>query len=203
VLERDAAGALEPEVHVGPRKREPAQHVGGERVFGGGSLQELAACGHAGEQLRDADARPGARGRGLARLDRAVRDHDACARRRGHRARNELHAAHRADARQGLAAKAERRDTRQVGERANLRRRVTCDREVELIARDAAAVVRDADARACRHLIVVADSHAPRARVERVLDELLEDRSRPLDDLARGDARDHGVFESADRISEG
>ena len=43
------------------------------------------------------------------------------------------------------------------------------------------------------------DLDASCARVERVLDELLDRRSRPLDHLARGDAVDKQRFESANR----
>ena len=59
---------------------------------------------------------------------------------------------------------------------------VTLDREREILLRHAAPVIGDADqppAAARKH-----DLNPPRAGVERVLDELLHDRRRPLDDLA-------------------
>ncbi len=80
-----------------------------------------------------------------------------------------------------------------VGE---LRGGVALDREVEVVARHALAVVADADeppAAAVGH-----DLDAVRAGIERILDQLLHDARRTLDHLAGGDAVDHGLGELAD-----
>lgn len=72
------------------------------------------------------------------------------------------------------------------------------DRELQIIARHAEAVVNDTDQRLAaaggRHL------DATRAGVDGVLDQLLHDARRPLDDLTRRDAVDHVVGELADAI---
>ena len=67
----------------------------------------------------------------------------------------------------------------------------------KLVARDAAAVVRDADqARAAAFDV---DRDRARAGVERVLDELLDDGRRPLDDLAGRDLIDELGRQDANR----
>src|SRR5215510_281469 len=71
------------------------------------------------------------------------------------------------------------------------------DREVEIVARHAFAVVADADqapaAAVGEHL------DAARAGIECVLDELLHHAGRTFHHFARGDAVDHGLGELADR----
>ena len=70
------------------------------------------------------------------------------------------------------------------------------DREREVVARHAGAVVGDADqppAAAVGH-----DLDARRAGVERVLDQFLDHARRPLDHLAGGDAVDDAFGELAD-----
>ncbi len=102
---------------------------------------------------------------------------------------------HRADRRQRLAAEAERADVEQVvvGE---LRGGVALDREREIVARHAGAVVGDADQAAAA--AVGDDLDLGRAGIERVLDQLLDHARRPLDHLAGGDAVDGGFGELAD-----
>ena len=70
------------------------------------------------------------------------------------------------------------------------------DGERQIVARHAAAVVGDADeppAAAREH-----DLDSASARVEGVLDQLLHDGSRPLDDLAGGDAVDDRLGQLTD-----
>ena len=70
------------------------------------------------------------------------------------------------------------------------------DREREVGARHAAAVVGDADQAAAA--AVGHDLDPRRAGVERVLDQFLDHARRPLDHLAGGDAVDDGLAELAD-----
>src|SRR6185437_14660206 len=97
----------------------------------------------------------------------------------------EPHAAGGRDARQRLAAEAERADGGQVVEPRELARRVAREREHGVVGAHAHAVVDDGDPvdAAARE----PDLDVPRAGIERVLDELLHDRRRPLDDLAGRD----------------
>jgi len=70
------------------------------------------------------------------------------------------------------------------------------DGERQLLGRDAAAVVRDLD----QPEAALADGHADagRARVERVLEQFLDHRDRPLDRLAGGDLSDGVGVEQVD-----
>ena len=92
---------------------------------------------------------------------------------------------HRGDARQRLAAEAERRDRAEIVGAADLARRVPLDRQPRVLRLHPLAVVLDADQLLAAELD--RDGDAARAGVERVLDQLLDDRGRPLDDLAGGD----------------
>ncbi len=81
-----------------------------------------------------------------------------------------------------LAAKSERTNRGQVGGAANLRGRMTAERKDRVGARHAGAVVGDRDQR--RSAAQNLDAHRARARIERVLDQLLDGRRRTLDDFA-------------------
>ena len=88
------------------------------------------------------------------------------------------------------------RDALEVIERGDLARRVARERERQFGGRDALAVVANADQPDAAVLDV--DRHLTRAGIERVLDQLLDDGCRALDDLARGDLVDERAFEDPD-----
>ena len=94
---------------------------------------------------------------------------------------------HRTDRGQGLAAEAERADVEQVVV-GQLRGGVALDREHEIIARHAGAVIADADQPAAA--AVGQNLDAGRPGIEGVLHQFLHDARRPFDHLARGDAVD-------------
>jgi hypothetical protein len=73
---------------------------------------------------------------------------------------------------------------------------MTLDREGEIIGVHAAAVVDDANELSAA--VLDRDVNARRAGVERILDKLLDRRSRTLDHLAGGDAVDKQRIETAD-----
>src|SRR5207249_3103629 len=87
------------------------------------------------------------------------------------RAGDDAQPADRADRRQGLAAKAERADLQDVVVR-QFRGAMALDREVELVAAHALAVVADRD----QTLAAVAQYHLDvlRAGVDRILDQFLD-----------------------------
>ena len=101
----------------------------------------------------------------------------------------------RPDRGQSLAAEAERRDRQQIVA-VKLGSGVALDREVEVGARHALAVVADADEPAAAAVGQHLD--AARAGIERILDELLDHARRPLHHLAGGDAVDQGFGKLAD-----
>jgi len=95
--------------------------------------------------------------------------------------------AHRADRRQRLAAEAEGHDRRQIAV-GDFRSRVPLDGKGEIGFVHAMPVVDDPDQPAPAGLDRDLDRFRP--GVERVLDQFLDRRRRPLDHLARGDAVD-------------
>ena len=106
----------------------------------------------------------------------------------------DLEPRHRGDRGQSLAAEAEACDLREIAV-GQFRRRVALDREREVGFVHAPPVVGDPDepppARLDRDLDCL------RPGVERVLDQFLDRRGRPLDHFARGDAVDGQGIETA------
>ena len=92
---------------------------------------------------------------------------------------------HRRDAGQCLATKPERADSCDVISAGDLRRGVTLDRELDVVALDAGAVVHDGDPDEATPLDEDVDPR--RAGIEGVLDKLLHDRCGSLDHLAGRD----------------
>ena len=103
--------------------------------------------------------------------------------------------ADRADRRQRLAAEAERVDLHQVVA-VELGGGVALDREFQVAAAHAAAVVGDANKPPAA--AVGRDLDLGRAGVERVLDQLLDHAGGALDHLAGGDAVDRGFGKASD-----
>lgn len=110
--------------------------------------------------------------------------------------RDTSQAADRGDRRQRLAAEAQRGHRFQVVDGSDLAGGVAAHRQRQLLGRDAAAIVADADQADAAFLQV--DIDALGARVERVLDQLLHHGGGPLDHFAGGDLVDEGVRELAD-----
>src|SRR5262245_54738993 len=92
---------------------------------------------------------------------------------------------HRRDAWQRLAAEAEGGDRAEIVRTADLARRVPFDREPRILRRHPFPIVLDANGLLASELD--ADVETARAGIDRVLDELLDDRGRPFHDLAGRD----------------
>jgi hypothetical protein len=189
-VERRAAVVqqLEPDPRVG--QGQPQHHLRDVPELGRRPLDELAPGGGVEEEVSDLDGRAGVAGGGLGVGDRPAAVVDLVRRVGAGRAGEDPRVGDRPDAGQGLAAEAHRADAEQVVVVAELAGRVRRERQRQVLRRDAVAVVDDADQRppAVLHL----DQDVGRAGVDRVLDQLLHDRRRPLDHLARGDAVDQG-----------
>ena len=84
-----------------------------------------------------------------------------------------------------FAAEAERADGGQIGSGAELARRVAQKGGGQLVGRDAAAVV--CDAQIGQPAVLQLDGDVPRARVDGVFQKLLDNARGTLDDLASGD----------------
>ena len=182
VVEEAARTASQPEAHLGAREGELRQRARDVPGLGTVRLQELAPGRNVVEEIADLDG--GAlrqSGLGHPRLRAAV-DADLDAARRAAGAGAQPQVRHRRDARQRLAPEAERGDGGEIAEAADLAGRMALDGQLRIGGSHPLAVVLDADqplaAQLQRH------RHAPGARVERVLDELLDGRGGTLHHLA-------------------
>ena len=110
--------------------------------------------------------------------------------------RDDIQPGHRTDGGQGFAPKPEGRHGAEIA-RVELRRGVSFDGQIEIRARHALSVIRDADQAA--PAVLHDDLDPAGAGVEGVLDQLLHGRRRPLDDFAGSDAIDQNIIETANR----
>src|SRR5712664_2962060 len=179
------------------RERDAPEELVAVAELGGFAAQELAARRRVEVQVGDryrgarracggfdlADVRTlGADRRAMRRLPRAGGDRDS---------------RDRGDGRERLAAKSHAADAFQVLEAADLARGVARERERQVVARYAGAVVVDLDA--LRAALVQRHGDAARVRVEAVLEQLLEHRRGPLDHLAGGDLAHQQIGQDANR----
>ena len=195
IRHRRALLAGEREGDVGPAHGEAAHHLAHRLGLGAVLFEEFEPRRRGVKQVAHLDARALAERGRLRRRFHAGIDLDRPGVRLAPVARRDRKPRHRADRRQRLAAKAERRDGNKilVGE---LRGGVALDRQRQIGARHALAVVGDADEPP--PAAVGEDVDAARAGIERVLDQFLHHARRPLHHLARGDAVDDGFGELAD-----
>ena len=148
-------------------------HLGGIR------LQKLQASRYVGEQVFDLERDAGQQG------TRAVLNHIAGAHADARARAAALDIRNRCDAGQCFAAESQRGDPVEVGQVGDLARGVPHERHRQVLGRDAFAIVADSDRDlACPTHI---DGYPPGVRVQRVLDQLLDDRRGPLDHLAGSD----------------
>ena len=169
------------------------RHGGG---LGAIAFQEFQACRHGREQVPDLDGRA-ALARGRPHVAYGTRLDDEPERRSLMlMTRCDLEARHGSDRWQRLPPETEGRDGEEilVGE---LRGGMALDRQREVVGAHAAAVIGNADETAPAGLDDDIDARG--AGIERVLDELLDGRGRPLDHLASGDAVDEDRVEATNR----
>jgi len=183
--ERALAVALELETDVGSDQRHALEPAGDVTRLGRGALQELAPCRHLTEQLGDLERRALGARHGADPSDSGTLPHQLRAQRFALPARAHAHARDRSDARQRLAPEAERADALQVARFPDLAGGVAQERPLRVAARHAAAVVLHRDL--VQPAAADGDANLCRPGVQRVLDQLLHDRRRALDHLARGD----------------
>ncbi len=170
----------ESDFRVAERKlRHHPRHLRGFTRVG---LEKLPARRQVVEEVADFDGRAFGSADLLNRGNRAAVDPDLGP--RDLAAQTALHdeMRDRRNAGQGFAAEAERVDGRQIVCPPDLARRVTLERQARILRAHALAVVLDPHETLPAQLDV--DLNAPRAGVDRVFDELLDDRGRPLDYFA-------------------
>ena len=159
------------------------------RSLGAVLLHELHAGGGVIEQVAHADGRPlGAarllHGAGLAALEMERRADVRAA-----RAREDIDPRHGGDGGECLATEAQRPDRLEVIRRAELARCVAQEGRRQLLRRNAAAVVGDAQVGQAAVLHLEHDGRS--TGVDGVFEQLLGDARRALDHLARGDQIRH------------
>ena len=181
---------------VGMRQAVVRHQRGDVRQLGLLGAQKFLARGDVVEEIADRDAGAAAERRLLAAQHLAAGDLDARAGGLLLRARFEQQPRDRRDRRQRLAAKAERRDGEQVLHVAQLAGGVAFEGEQRVVAQHAAAIVDDADEAPSAGFDL--DAQLGRAGVERVFEQLLDDRGRALHDFAGGDLVGDLVGENAD-----
>src|SRR5215467_10204872 len=186
--------AREREGDVGPAHRQPAHHLADRLAFAAVAFEEFEPRRRGVEQVAHFDARAFPERAGLdLRLAAAV-DGDRPAVRLAAVPRGDGQPRNRADRGQRLAAEAQGADVEQivVGE---LGGGVALDRQREIVARHAGAVIADADQAAAA--AIGHDFDARRAGIERVLHEFLDYARGTLHHLARRDAVDDAFGELA------
>ena len=167
--------ALQHEADLRIPERELRDEPRDLRGLRGIRLQKLSAGRQIEEQIRDLDERALPARRPPDRRDRAAVDAQlgASALRAGRVRSDETR--HRRDGRQRLAAEPERADRARSAAPLDLARRVALDRQQGILRVHAVAIVFDANRVSCRRTRrSIVD--APRAGVDGVLDELLDDR---------------------------
>ena len=179
--------AGEAEGDLRPRQRQPLHHVGDGRRLDPLRFHEFEPRRRRIEQVAHLDARSGRERGGLELGLAAGIDGDLVGLVRAISAALDREPSHGADRGQRLAAEAERQDRGEIIA-SELGGGVALDGERQVVSAHAGAVVGDADqpqAAARRRNV-----DAARTGIDRILDQLLDDARRPLDDLTRGDAVD-------------
>ncbi len=156
--------------------------------LGLGRPQKLASHRRVEEQVLDADGSPFGPGGGDGGRQLASHDLHFGGRAVLRGAAADLQAADRADGGQGLTAKAERADAKQIFVAANLAGGMAGHGQRQFLGRDAAAVVHHANALYASFF--EQDVYAVRAGVDGVFHQLLHDAGWSFHDLACGDLVD-------------
>ena len=168
-------------------QRRPHEGVGGVRPLRLGCPQERPSGRHVAEELMHLDGRAHTQSLGRHLAHPAAIDRDRRSRGVGGTGAND-ETRHLADARQRLAAEAERADPLEILGDPQLARGVLGDGQRQLVGRDATAVVGDPHERHAPLLERHVDPRGP--RIEGVLEQFLHDARRPFHDLAGCDAVD-------------
>ncbi len=191
------ARGREPEAHVEATQREPLDEPLDLRQLRALGAQELAPRRHVEEQVAHLDRRA-VRMRVRRGSRQGAVDCGNHVRRLGvARARDHPHARHGRDARQRLAAEAQRAHRLEVVDAADLAGGVAGQGEQQLVRGDADAVV--AHAAELGAALLHLDVDRQRARVEAVLDQFLDHGRRALDHLAGGDLVNELLGQDPDR----
>ena len=181
---------------VGPGQRVAAHRLDAVRQFGGVALEELAPRRGGVKQLAHLDCGAHAARRRLQLAGAPVQQPAVGLGGLG-AARAQAELGNRVDGGQRLTPETHGGHGFELGQIAHLAGGVALERQRELVARDAAAVVLDHDQAHAAGL--QPQRELARPGVERVVDQLAQHRSRALDHLTGGDLADERVGQLADR----
>ena len=195
-VEDDAPVRPEDETRVQVGQRQGVQRLGDGTRLDAGGAQETGPHGGVEKEVAHVDGGARAAGRVLDALHAARQHAQAAARGPAGGRCLDQHARHGGDRGERLAPETEGVDVAQVLGAPDLAGGVAVQTHQQVLADHAAAVVGDADAA----LAALFDRHRHRAgtRVQRVLDQLLHHRGRPLDDFAGRDLVRDVVRQDAD-----
>ena len=185
----------ETEVDIGIGQRVASDQIGDPASLGVLRLEELATGRDVVEQIVHTHDGPAGGPDRLHRSDLPRFDNDTRPDLFAGGPRYELQPAYSPDRGQGLAAEAEACDRHQVVDGLQLGGRIASNRQRDFLRRDSRTVIGHLDKAATA--LFDANLDGPSTGVERVLDQLLDDRGRPLDDLTRSDRRRDALGENA------
>ena len=174
----------ETEGNIGVRERDVRGKARNGGRLGAVLLHELQPRGRVVKKVAHDDARALGTARGLDGERLAAVEMQRRAARGARLTRENIQVRNGRDGGERFAAEAERADGGQIGGGAELARRVAQKGGGQLVGRDAAAVVRDAQIG--QPAVLQLDGDVPRARVDGVFQKLLDNARGTLDDLAGG-----------------
>ena len=198
-VEQRTAVAREAERHVEAREREHGQGLDGGTGLAAPGAQELPASGRVGEEPPHRRGGPPRAGHVIHPVEPPSLDADSRATVR--RGRLELERGHRGDGSERLPPEPVGRHADQIRRGPDLGRRVPVHGQHRILTIHSRTIVAHADHGAAAVLQLDRDGRGP--RVERILDQLLHDRCRSLDDLTGRDLVDYDRGEDLDPSHQG
>ena len=200
-LDERAAPGGQDEARTGTGEGEQRERLRDVAGFRGLDAQELPPRGHRPEEVAHLHRRPAGMAHVAGMDAAAVMDLHLGAARRRLLAGAQPELGDAGDGGKGLPPEAVGGDRVQIGQRAQLGGGVALERAPGVLGPHAFAVVADADELLASGFDL--HRHRGRTRVERVLDQLLHDRRRPLHHLARRDLVDEVLGELLDHRHRG
>ncbi len=185
---------LERQAHITPNERNARHQLGDRPPLRTGGTQEAVSGRDIEEKPRNGDCGTSAAGN-LAHLDRVAPCRTEPRSRAVLERSRELELGHRSYRRQRLTPKSEARHSYEIVQHADLGGRVPAHRQFCFLAAHPRSIIGYADPGPTA--VLGSNLDTARTRIERILQQLLHHRRRPLDHFAGGDLIDDGVGENS------
>ncbi len=187
VLDRHVVGDISPvvlqsEMHAGISQCQPVHGIANVAQLGCRRFQKFAPRRGIEEYISDLNGRPKRSCRGNNPFLLSAAHEQSIGARRTRRSRKDLHPGDRSNTRQSLAAKTKSRNSKQILFIVEFAGRMAFDRPIEIFRRHSFAIVGHANQRTTAFFDP--DRNLIGACVQRILNQLFNYRSRPLDDFA-------------------